>query len=34
VLNEASQKVLRKAGFVYEGMRRKAGFKDGKVSDI
>lgn len=34
VINEASQKVLSKAGFVYEGTRRKARFKHGKVFDI
>ena len=33
-INEASQKVVRKAGFVHEGTRRKAGFKSGEVFDI
>ena len=32
--NGASQRVLTKAGFVYEGSRRKAGFKNGQVFDI
>jgi RimJ/RimL family protein N-acetyltransferase len=33
-LNKASQQVVRKAGFVYEGTRRRAGFKHGEVFDI
>lgn len=32
--NEASQRVLAKAGFVYEGARRKAGTRNGRVWDI
>ncbi|KAK0638559.1 acyl-CoA N-acyltransferase [Cercophora newfieldiana] len=33
-INEASQKVVKKAGFVYEGTRRRACFKRGEVCDI
>lgn len=32
--NEASKKVLSRAGFVLEGTRRKAGWRDGEVFDI
>ena len=32
--NEASSKVMRKAGYVYEGTRRKAAVKNGVVMDI
>ena len=32
--NQTSQKVLTKAGFVYEGTRRRAGSKHGEVFDI
>jgi RimJ/RimL family protein N-acetyltransferase len=32
--NEASEKVLGKAGYVFEGARRKAAFKNGKALDI
>ncbi|KAK3906758.1 acyl-CoA N-acyltransferase, partial [Staphylotrichum tortipilum] len=32
--NEASGRVLEKVGFVYEGTRRKAGTKNGRVFDI
>ncbi|KAK4442028.1 acyl-CoA N-acyltransferase [Podospora aff. communis PSN243] len=33
-VNLRSQGVLRKAGFVYEGARRRAGFKHGEAFDI
>jgi [ribosomal protein S5]-alanine N-acetyltransferase len=32
--NEASRRVLTKAGYIYEGARRKAGCKNGRVFDI
>jgi hypothetical protein len=32
--NDASVRLLKKAGFVYEGTRRKAGVKHGRVFDI
>lgn len=32
--NDASARVLTKAGYVLEGSRRKAGFKNGKPFDI
>jgi [ribosomal protein S5]-alanine N-acetyltransferase len=33
-VNLRSQRVLRKAGFVYEGTRRRAGFKHEEAFDI
>jgi len=33
-LNKGSAKVLEKAGYTYEGTRRKAAYKNGMVMDI